>query len=134
MRSRLILCRVAWPGRVAAVPAGTGDCRTPDPVYRQTGHSPIKSETAVAEFACACNRCKVTMKTSTKAKARANVRAFGKSNGVRIPRGTIGTAGLLVLFWLLFRGGKALEALEKFLLGHAFDRDLGIIGIDAGAR
>ena len=41
--------------------------------------------------------------------------------------------GLLVLFGLLFRGCKALEALQKFLLGHALNRDLGVIGIDAGA-
>ena len=41
--------------------------------------------------------------------------------------------GLLVLFGLLFRRRQAFEALQKLLLGHALDGDLGIIGIDAGA-
>jgi len=41
--------------------------------------------------------------------------------------------GLLVLFGLLFRRRQAFEALQKLLLGHALDRDLGIVGIDAGA-
>ena len=105
----------------------------PDPLYRQTGRSPIKSETAGAEFACIGSRSKVTMKTSTKAKARTNVRAFGESrSGLATTRGS-NWHGLLVLFGLLFRGRKALEALQKLLLGHALDRDLGVVGIDAGA-
>jgi len=40
----------------------------------------------------------------------------------------------LVLFGLLFRRRKALKALQEFLLGHALDGDLGVVGIDAGAR
>ena len=41
--------------------------------------------------------------------------------------------GLFVFFGLLFRRRQALEALEQFLLGHALDGDLGVVGIDAGA-
>src|SRR5258708_3864610 len=41
--------------------------------------------------------------------------------------------GLLVLFGLLFRRRQAFEALQKLLLGHALNRDLGVVGIDAGA-
>src|SRR4029078_8635663 len=42
-------------------------------------------------------------------------------------------SSLLVLFGLLFRRCQALEALEEFFLGHALGRDLGVVGIDAGA-
>ena len=49
------------------------------------------------------------------------------------PRGAKNRS-LLVLFGLLFRRRQTLEALQKLLLGHALDRDLGIVGIDAGAR
>ena len=41
---------------------------------------------------------------------------------------------LFVLFGLLLRRREALEALQQFLLGHALDGDLGVVGIDAGAR
>jgi len=34
---------------------------------------------------------------------------------------------------LLFRRRQALEALQKLFLGHALDRDFGVVGIDAGA-
>ena len=40
---------------------------------------------------------------------------------------------LLVFFGLLFRRGEPLKTLQEFFLGHALDRDLGIIGIDARA-
>src|SRR6478609_5837562 len=40
---------------------------------------------------------------------------------------------LLVLFRLLFRRRQALEALQKFLFGHALDGHLGVVGIDAGS-
>src|ERR1700741_5287673 len=40
---------------------------------------------------------------------------------------------LLVLFGLLFRRSQALQALQKLLLGHPLDRNLGVVGIDAGA-
>ena len=40
---------------------------------------------------------------------------------------------LFVLFRLLFRGRKPLEALQEFFLGHALDRDLGVVSIDARA-
>ena len=42
-------------------------------------------------------------------------------------------SGLFVLFGLLFRRRQALKALQEFFLGHALDRDLGVVGIDAGA-
>ena len=41
---------------------------------------------------------------------------------------------LLVLFGLLLWRGQPFQAFQEFLLGHAFDRDLGIIGIHAAAR
>ena len=41
--------------------------------------------------------------------------------------------GLFVLFGLLFRRRQAFETLQKFLLGHALDGNLGIVSIDAGA-
>src|SRR5277367_3879380 len=73
----------------------------------------------------------LTMKTAAKAKARTNVRAFGKS-GVAGTAAGREKASLLVLFGLLFRRRQALEALQKLLLGHALDRNLGVVGIDAG--
>ena len=53
----------------------------------------------------------VTMKTSIKAKARTNVRAFAECDGpgISAPPG-IG-AGLFVLFGLLFRRRETFEAL-----------------------
>src|SRR6476469_8843475 len=52
-------------------------------------------------------------------------------------RGVLGRPGmlpgLLVLFGLFFRRRQAFQALEEFFLGHALDRDLGVVGIDAGA-
>src|SRR5258707_10329775 len=74
----------------------------------------------------------VTMKTSIKAQARTNVRALVNGTGLGRP-GSSSVEGSLVLFGLLFRGRQAFEALQKFLLGHALDGDLGIVGIDAGA-
>jgi hypothetical protein len=44
-----------------------------------------------------------------------------------------GKSRLFVLFGLLFRRRQTLKALQKFLLRHAFDRDLGVVGIDARA-
>src|SRR5205809_7233415 len=44
-----------------------------------------------------------------------------------------GCSGLLVLFGLFFRRRQAFQALEELFLGHALDRDLGVVGIDAGA-
>ena len=41
--------------------------------------------------------------------------------------------GLFVLFGLLFRRRQAFETLQKFLLGHALDGNLGVVSIDAGA-
>ena len=41
--------------------------------------------------------------------------------------------GLFVLFGLLFRRRQAFETLQELFLGHALDRDLGIVGIDAGS-
>src|SRR4051794_2671598 len=71
----------------------------------------------------------VNEKMSTKAKARTNIRAFDRSDRRNVPK----AGGLFVLFGLLFRRREALKALEQFFLGHAFDRDLGVVGIDAGA-
>ena len=76
----------------------------------------------------------ITMKTAAKAKARTNDRAFGKSGIAAIEGKAGGLRGSLVLFGLLFRRRQAFEALQKLLLGHALDRDLGVVGIDAGAR
>src|SRR6266566_4302876 len=73
----------------------------------------------------------VAMKTSIKAKARKNVRALVNGSGLE-PLGAPMERSL-VLFGLLFRGRQAFEALQKLLLGHALDGNLGIISIDAGA-
>src|ERR1700722_7458826 len=45
----------------------------------------------------------------------------------------VGAGRLFFLFGLLFRRGEPLQALEELFLGHALDRDLGIVGIDRGA-
>ena len=87
----------------------------------------------LAEFVRARDGRMVTMKTPIKAKARTNVRAFGKLEGVEMPR-DCNLDDSLVLFGLLFRRRQALEALQKLFLGHALYGDLGVIGIDAGAR
>ena len=71
----------------------------------------------------------VTVKMSTKAKARTNVRAFEQIRRVL----DLQNEGLFVLFGLLFRRRQALEALQQLFLGHALDRDFGVVGIDAGA-
>src|SRR5260370_12678284 len=92
----------------------------------------MKSETAFPEFVRVRDRRMVTIKMSTKAKARTNVRALVNGTGLGPPAGA-NVEGSLVLFRLLFRGRQAFEALQKLLLGHALDGDLGIIGIDAGA-
>ena len=47
-------------------------------------------------------------------------------------RGPLG-ANSLVLFRLLFRRRQAFEALQQLFLGHALDRNFGVVGIDAGA-
>ena len=40
---------------------------------------------------------------------------------------------LFVFLGLLFRRREAFQTLEKLLFGHAFNRNLGVVGIDAGA-
>src|SRR5712691_10347041 len=40
---------------------------------------------------------------------------------------------LFLFFRLLLGRGQPFQALEQLLLGHAIDRDLGIVGIDAAA-
>jgi hypothetical protein len=68
--------------------------------------------------------------TINKSKGPDKVRAF-----CRMGLETLGEAaerGLFVLFGLLFRRRQAFEALQELFLGHALDRDLGVVGIDAG--
>jgi hypothetical protein len=118
----------------AAAPrsAATFDFGHPGAVYRESGSLPIKSEAAFPESVHAGDGRMVTTKTPIKAKARSNVRAFDRFDGAGTPAGC-SPEGLLVLFGLLLRRRQALEALQKLLLGHALDRDLGIVGVDAGA-
>jgi hypothetical protein len=75
------------------------------------------------------------MKPATKAKARKKSGSLvngGWKRGLAVePNG--GVADLFVLFGLLFRRRQAFEALQELFLGHAFDRNLGVVGIDAGA-
>jgi len=55
-----------------------------------------------------------------------------RSVGVNTPQNCKFDGLLLVFFGLLFRRRQALEALQQFLFGHAFDGDLGVVGVDAG--
>ena len=54
---------------------------------------------------------------------------FGKSNRSGYP--DVKANGLFVLFGLLFRRRQAFETLQKFLLGHALDGNLSVVGVDA---
>src|SRR5213594_3988200 len=44
-----------------------------------------------------------------------------------------GSTALFFFLGLLFGRGEALEAFQQLFLGHAIDRDLGVVGIDGAA-
>ncbi len=76
-----------------------------------------------------------TSKNVNKCKGPDEIRALNEIGNARSgqERRPEMAAGLFFFFRLLFWGGQALETLQQLFLGHALDRDLGIVGIHAGA-